>query len=372
MERLLLVDLLRTVSIGLVLAVHLHGSGRIDTHASGRWNALAENGSYGVYVFFVLSGFLISRQIFAHDFSRRTDALRFWVRRIARIWPLVALTCGIGALALLTAASGPALEFCFRRVDSRFDVAFWLSIPTFTLNWLRILRSHIVGGWGLHWDILWSLAIEEQFYLFYPLLVLLFRPRWKLVLVLVALLLTGGAFDVFLYQRGLRSFLWLTTNSAMGFASLALGCLAFLAHTRVRGLPNWARWPALVLGTGLATLAYRKLNLGEPLNCIVGPLLLSAGVALTVAFCADLLGTYREGEARAVLVLPGKLSFACYLLHPLALFVLWEPLTGQNVWVAFATLSLATVVLAQLSWTAFEEPARKAIVRRLLARIPER
>jgi peptidoglycan/LPS O-acetylase OafA/YrhL len=82
-------------------------------------------------------------------------------------------------VALWSATDSPATQFCFRRVDSRFDAPFWFSIPTFTFNWLRILRSNIVGGWGLHWDILWSLAIEEQFYLFYPLLVLLLRPRWS-------------------------------------------------------------------------------------------------------------------------------------------------------------------------------------------------
>ncbi len=368
MERLLLVDLLRTLSIGLVLAVHLHGSGRIDTHASARWNALAENGSYGVYVFFVLSGFLISRQIFSGDFSHRADAVRFWIRRVARIWPLVALTTLIGAVLLATVSDSPATEFCLHRVNSRFDLAFWLSIPTFTLNWLRIVRSTVVGGWGLHWDILWSLAIEEQFYLLYPLLVLLARPRWKLVLGLLALFVLGGAFDVFLYQHDLRSFLWLTTNSAMGFASLALGCLAYLAHARLRALPTRFRWPGLLLGTALATLAYRKLSLADSLSCIAGPLLLSFGVALVVAFCADLLGTYREGQPRSWLVLPGKLSFACYLLHPLALLLLWQPLTGQNMWLAFAALSLATVALAQASWVLLEEPARKAILRRWMAR----
>ncbi len=372
MDRLLLVDLLRTVSIGLVLAVHLHGSGRIDTHASARWNALAENGSYGVYVFFVLSGFLISRQIFAHGFRQRADAVRFWIRRIARIWPLVALTCLTGAVLVTWLPDGPATEFCFRRVDSRFDYAFWFSIATFTLNWLRILRSHIVGGWGLHWDILWSLAIEEQFYLVYPLLVLLARPRWKLVAALVGVVLAGGAFDLFLYGQGRRSFLWLTTNSAMGFASLALGSLAWLVHARVRILPRDKRWPGLVLGAAMAVVTYRSLSLSQPLNCIAGPLALSLGVALTVAFCADLLGTYREGERRSWLALPGKLSFACYLLHPLALWLLWQPLTGQNVWLAFAALGAATVALAQISWQLFEEPARLAIVQRLLPRVPER
>jgi peptidoglycan/LPS O-acetylase OafA/YrhL len=373
MERLMLVDLLRTVSIALVLAVHLHGSGRIDTHASGRWNALAENGSYGVYVFFVLSGFLISRQIFANNFNLRSDVIRFWLRRVARIWPLVGLTCVIGAV-MLTLADSDALQFCFRRVNSRFDATFWLSIPTFTLNWLRIARSNVVGGWGLHWDILWSLAIEEQFYLLYPLLVLFARPRWKLLLALTSLLVAGGLFDVFLFSRGQRSFLWLTTNSAMGFASLALGCLAFLAHARLRTLAitRHLRWPAFGFGTALAVAAYLKLSLADPRFCIAGPLLVSLGVALMTAFCADLLGTYREGQPRAWLVLPGKLSFACYLLHPLALFLLWQPLTGRNVWLAFTALGVVTVALAQASWHWFEEPSRKAILRRLLPPIRPR
>lgn len=366
MERLLLVDALRALSVALVLAVHLHGSGRIDTHASATWNQFAENGSYGVYVFFVLSGFLISRQLLAGGVNRRSDVLRFWLRRVARIWPLVALTVVVGALGLALVPAGPAREFCLDRVDSRFDTAFWLSIPTFTLNWLRIVRSHIVGGWGLHWDILWSLAIEEQFYLLYPLLLLLVRQPLHRLGALLAVVAVGAAFDGWLLHGGRTSFLWLTTNSPMGFASLAMGCLAWLAHVQLRELPVRVRLPGLLLGLAMATLVYLRLPLGVPVNCLVGPLLLSLGIALTVAFAADLAGTYKDGDGRGWLVLPGKWSFACYLLHPLGLWLLWNALGGQNHWLAFGLLGAVTAVLAGVSWQLVEEPARKWIVRRWL------
>lgn len=363
--RLLLVDLLRTLAIAVVIAIHLQGAGLLDGQPSAGWHSFADNGMYGVYAFFVVSGFLISRQIFAADFSKRSDVVAFWWRRVARIWPLLALTTALGAILLFAVPNGPATHFVLHNSRAHFDWPFWASIPSFTFNWLRILRSDTVFGWGLHWDVIWSLAIEEQFYFIYPLLVLQARTRRKLIACLTAVIFTGAAVNTLLLQCGMKNFLWLNTNSAIGFASLAFGCLAYQAHTRLQVIAPRVRWLVVLLASALTVWAYRRVGAFDPMDATKGLLLVSASVALAVAFGADLLGSYREGEPRSWLVLPGKLSFGCYLLHPLALYLLWQPLTGLRPWPAFALLLLATLALAQLSWSFWEEPARKALLHRL-------
>ncbi len=368
MERLFLVDALRTVSVFVVLAVHLHGASLVNTRASSSWRALAENGTYGVFAFFVISGFLISRQILARPFTTRTDMLQFWTRRVARIWPLLGLTCAIGG-AMLAIVDDSGIATWIFRSNGEFDAPFWASIPTFTFNWVRLGRSEESFGWGLHWDVLWSLAIEEQFYLLYPMLVVLARTLRNRVAGLLLVVALGIAAQACLAHTGHRSFLWLTTNSFVGFVGLALGCLGYHAHHWLQAHPitSSIRWAGVVAGGVLAVAVYAGPRL-HGVTPVFSAIAFSLGIAIVVALGANGLGSYRATEWRGLLVLPGKLSFACYLLHPLLLFLLRDQLLGMAVWKAYLVFGAATLALAQVSWLVFEEPARKAILARLLPR----
>jgi peptidoglycan/LPS O-acetylase OafA/YrhL len=148
-------DGLRAIAVAMVVVRHYYLVTEIDTAI------------YGVRLFFVLSGFLITGILLASREAlqmglvpSRAHALRqFYIRRTLRIFPLYYLVVGVG----LIVGVPEALEF-----------APWLL--TYTLNW-RIAAQ----GWYMeHYAHLWSLAVEEQFYLLWPWVILLVRNNWVL------------------------------------------------------------------------------------------------------------------------------------------------------------------------------------------------
>ncbi len=155
------------------------------------WTATFTGGFIGVDVFFVISGFLITSLLLGeHDARGRIDLPAFWGRRVRRLVPAVVVLIVVCSLVAHAIGQGSALGF----VDA-------LGALTWTQNWVII---HVGGTtWALHhsitlFDHLWSLAVEEQFYLVWPIvLVGLLRViprRWMriaAVLVLIALSATS-------------------------------------------------------------------------------------------------------------------------------------------------------------------------------------
>ena len=153
--------------------------------------AFRENGGFGVQLFFILSGYLIATLLLREEARYgRIDLRAFWIRRVLRIWPLYYLTLLIG-FGLI-----PALEHQIG-----------------TPGYARMLRGQLIpflaflGNWSMifvgplpDWlSILWSVCVEEQFYLIVPLLIALVAPRYRRVLVA---LLIGGAITVRWYCAG--------------------------------------------------------------------------------------------------------------------------------------------------------------------------
>ena len=136
---------------------------------------LMSSGWVGVQIFFVLSGFLITSILLADRHLPFGAYLkRFYWRRTLRIFPLY-----FGYLAIFTIA------FVLAGVPAHFD-GYWPFLYTYTFNYLLLLPSYNVGTFFGH---LWSLSIEEQFYLLWPALVYLLSPRafrW-VILALIAL-----------------------------------------------------------------------------------------------------------------------------------------------------------------------------------------
>ena len=166
-----IVDLLRGASI--LAVVLLHCSLRFDfsdvhmgTGLSRVWRTvLLENGGNGVTVFFAISGFLItftSLQRFG-GLPRMRPAL-FYRIRFARIAPLLLLTLAV--LSLLHWGSLHITSLDAWHVQEAVGLPRALiSALTFHLNWLEAQAGYLPANW----DVLWSLSIEEMFYLFFPL-----------------------------------------------------------------------------------------------------------------------------------------------------------------------------------------------------------
>lgn len=301
-ERLIGVDLLRAVAIVQVIAVHINNAYIkaplylpaiiVKTH----WND-------GVTLFFVVSGFLITRAIMLREPDIHRLSLRgFYVRRIARIQPLLLGSIALGAAML---ALGFAREPFQAQPHAAFDATFWLSLVTFSFNWLRIgLEQHgFVNQWGMHWDVMWSLAVEEQFYLILPAALILTRCRARFLAVLLpTIVLCAWA------RRSALDF-----SSFAGFDALGVGVLTALAA------PSFAKRLAVhVMLLGLATFVLGVL-MPDPYG--LRALVVIGGAA------GFILGAQAKDRIFAAVAwrLPariGELSYELYLLHPMVLVAL--------------------------------------------------
>jgi peptidoglycan/LPS O-acetylase OafA/YrhL len=169
--RMISLDVLRGIAIVMVLVVHAPWPNWLLHGYCGR---LIQIGSHGVDLFFVLSGYLISRLLFA-ELSRTGSirVVRFWLRRGFKIWPSY-------YVAYLSAAGIQALwAVSYSRAFSFSDLCAW---P----NWVFV-QNYIHPE--ARWFASWSLAIEEHFYTVVPIVLLLLNRSRTLGVLLLPLLL---------------------------------------------------------------------------------------------------------------------------------------------------------------------------------------
>lgn len=148
---------------------------------------LAENGFLGVNFFFVLSGFLITYLLIKEkELNKNINIPNFWVRRILRIWPLYFACIFIGFVLFPFAK-----ELMGGQSEETANIWYYL---TFTNNFDYINKG-LPDAPGL--GVLWSIAIEEQFYFIWPLLLTVFpvKKYWMVFVLVIISSLTFRAFN---------------------------------------------------------------------------------------------------------------------------------------------------------------------------------
>jgi peptidoglycan/LPS O-acetylase OafA/YrhL len=340
-------DGLRGLALVLVLVYHFTGVGG---PLPGGW--------CGVDIFFVLSGFLITALLLdERRLHGRVSLGRFYARRGLRLLPALFVMLGIWVVLLLLfhdstwIAATPNNGKRGGPVDVLPALGHVALVLTYGVNWLHALW-HGYAPLG-H---LWSLAVEEQFYLVWPMTLLFFLrlPSGKRVWPVLGLAFVSAALPFFLYDGGAgKNRIYFGTDTrAVG---MLLGAAAALIwhHRRARGLA--ARLPGARAWAGAAFVGAIAVYLANlPAKFLVAPALLGLAVAQVVPYLVDHPSSVM---ARALsprpLVWIGKRSYALYLWH--YLWATWThplPLAyGMPLGVAGA---LACTVL---SWRYVETPA---------------
>lgn len=318
-------------------------------------------GYLGVDVFFVVSGFLITTLLLReHATTGRVSLRGFWARRARRLLPalvLLLLVCCTAALAI----GGDVLVGLGLQV---------LGAATFSSNWLFIAAgsSYFDETVPEVFRNLWSLAVEEQFYLVWPLLlvaVLLRMPRWAKLLVIAGIAAASAGWMALAYSPVDPTRVYYGTDThAFG---LAIG--AFLAVLTI-GRPlagRAARWTLAPVGflAVAALLALAVLMPGELAETYRGGL---AIVAVLSALAIAALLVPGSPVARVLDLAPirwvGVRSYGLYLWHWPVLVLLGSalptwPREGFAAW-GLAALALAlTVIAAALSYRFVEQPIRR-------------
>jgi peptidoglycan/LPS O-acetylase OafA/YrhL len=236
------VDLIRGLCIVNVV-IH-HTNIRIPFARSAMGSVLPDfvirflfwTGDYSVKIFFVISGFLITTSILSRWGSlERIDVAQFYRRRFARIAPCLLALLAILSVLHLAHAQG----FTIAAGRASLPRAL-LAALTLHLGWLEAKTGYLPGAW----DILWSLSVEETFYLAYPVLC---RFAHRRVLIGV-----GGVLMI-LGPLGRTRFafndIWADYSYLSGMDAIAMGCAAvFLA----RNFTIRTRWSLRIVGLTLA------------------------------------------------------------------------------------------------------------------------
>jgi peptidoglycan/LPS O-acetylase OafA/YrhL len=303
-------------------------------------------GFVGVDVFFVISGYLIAGLIYGEMRDGRFSILEFYERRVRRIFPalfLVLMACTVAAAFLFFPS-----DFS-RYAKSLFATAFFASNIEF---WRELGYFDISAEMKplLH---LWSIAVEEQFYVLFPAILLLVSGRSKArALVTVALILVASlAFSIYAVKAGPAFAFYMLPSRAW---ELMLG-----AVVAIGAFPSVSRpLREALAGLGVAMIAasvflYTKATpfpgAAALLPCVGTALVIYAGQAAT---------SVNRALSTRPLVFVGLISYSLYLWHwPLAVFTraaLQRDVTARET-VALIAVAFA---LAWASWRYVERPFR--------------
>jgi peptidoglycan/LPS O-acetylase OafA/YrhL len=300
-------------------------------------------GVMGVEVFFVLSGFLIGGIILDGQGQRRF-LISFYFRRAARIIPIYYLV-----VAAAFAAQTMTFEAPWMLHDRLLPAQVYLS---FTTN-IAFVRMHLpIGGMLIP---TWTLAVEEQFYLCAPLLIML-TPRRSLPAILV--LTCAAAIGFRLFFRSNESAVELLLPCRMD--ALAIGVGAALAQRRSE-LSGRHFQLLLAAGAALALLlilAFANRAVGYLLAPSLVPL--SAALVMLAAINGASFGVFLRA---AWLRFFGEISYGLYLVHQPILILMTGVFLGVSIYshgiehiqVAIVA-AVVSIALATLSWHYYERP----------------
>jgi peptidoglycan/LPS O-acetylase OafA/YrhL len=353
-------DALRGLAILLVLVYHVNLGLDDPSWLGAKLGKVLKLGGCGVDLFFVLSGFLITGIL--HDAKGDPYYFRnFYVRRTLRIFPLYYAVL-VFAFVLLPMVS--SLGSTIYREAAHDQGWLWL----YGANVLIGLKSSYGLGGFNHF---WSLAVEEHFYLFWPLVIYAFNRRGAM-LACVACIVLSTVSRVWLMSLGDNGIAcYVLTPCRMD--SLTVGAWLALAVRGPMAERNVARWAALSLAASLVATAVflgskQDLTHMDATVLVLRPTFFSWVFAslLMVAVCArpgGLVGRLGRGQMLRFL---GKYSYGLYIFHYPLIPLLQHVYSIEDVASKIGSLFLArlgfvalevggSVALALLSWNLMEK-----------------
>jgi peptidoglycan/LPS O-acetylase OafA/YrhL len=363
------IDLLRGISILLVLFHHFNIAYRLDDTLLSRvfgWEAVravARNGNYGVTMFFVISGYLITTNSFRRwPDPGRVDARAFYGLRIARIVP-----CLLLLLAIVNTLALAGIAIFQNHAPTGTPVSFWLVNLASLTFWMNVLVG--THGWTNYaLGVLWSLSVEEVFYLAFPLLSLALRQEARLVAFWLACIVVGPVYR-FLHQGDEGHYLYAYFAC---FDAIAIGCCAALFARRV----VW-RGRARSLVTWLTGAAMAFVYLAWPIreSNVFGVTAMALGTAVLLLAAHDCPDRAVTGRARmgAAFGGVGRLSYELYLFHLIVLGVLrtfFPPseVTGDGKLGLLAGYLLLSVCLSVTVARIYAAPSNRIVRRWIVPR----
>lgn len=346
----------RALAVALVLAYHLG------------WER-TPGGLLGVGVFFTLSGYLIT-SLLIRDFERygRIDLRTFWIRRARRLLPAVVMVLTAVLVATLVTDPSALWDRAKQAVAGFFYVANWATIVSGDSYFAQTAGPQPLGH-------LWSLAVEEQFYLIWPVLL-------------------GG---LFVLLRGRLDHIARVTVGLAAASFVLLALLASPGFDQTRAYEGTdTRAGGLLVGAALALVLARSdltraTSRGRRVLDVFGGLGLVGIVALSMTTTEHSMWLYRGGlvlltiatatvlvaaihpttvTSRVLGVAPlrwvGERSYGIYLWHMPVVAFLPDSVLGTSPTARATVIIALTALLAEVSWRLIEDPIRRNGLRQTI------
>jgi len=315
--------------------------------------SLMWQGQRGVQIFFAVSGFLIASTSIRRWGSLSKVKLRdFYLIRFARIAPLL-----LTLLAVLSILHGLHIHNFVVSAKAGGLPRALLAALTLHVGWLEATKGYLPGNW----DILWSLSVEEMFYLFFPLLCVLLRGG-KWLVMLLAFFVVLGPFGRTVLTHGNE--VWQEYSYLGGMDAIALGCLTAMLVAR-RAFTRRVLWTLFGCGSALLLLCLvftmQASRLGLDRSGL-GMTVLAVGACMVIVAAAQT--QWRAARVFQPLLMYGRRSYEIYLTHMFIVFAFfdWFVRVGKPMHLV-PLLFLVTIVMAggfgELVGRFYSEPANR-------------
>tara|TARA_B100000787_G_C16186637_1_gene295058 strand:- start:128 stop:2119 length:1992 start_codon:yes stop_codon:yes gene_type:complete len=327
------IDALRAISVVLVIFFHLNPE-------------YFSLGYLGVDIFFVISGYVITNSIYEQQISKNKNIFFFYVRRIKRIFPILLLVIFsfIFFYIILSPLSGKT-NFI---LGSAASSLVGLSNLYFINNDINYFLSDGINPL-LH---TWSLGIEEQFYLIYPIFIIftykIFKKNIEKIFSCIFLFSITSFLIYYLNEGIIGSFY----SPLSRFWELGLGCLAFFYPSITKNKKNIFNFILIVI------IIYTLSNFQNE------KMIQNSNLLATLASFILIVNLRRVESAKFFLIIQktylpylGKLSYSLYLWHLPVLYFCEIYFSGSSLYIVFFTTSLS---LSVCSFHFYENPLRKS------------
>jgi peptidoglycan/LPS O-acetylase OafA/YrhL len=222
------IDILRGLCIISVILLHINIRIPFGNSSVGQWLSPTEmkilfwSGYYGVIIFFVISGFLItSTSLKRWGNLQNIKYDQFYMIRFARIMP-----CLIAVLMILSILDMAHIKgFVINAEHTSLPQALFSAL-TFHINWLEAKTGYLPSAW----DMLWSLSVEEAFYLFFPLICRCVKNEKNFILTMLIFIMLGP-FARCVFSK---NDIWMDHSYLSCTDGIAMGCLAALFISQVK------------------------------------------------------------------------------------------------------------------------------------------
>ena len=329
-------DGVRAIAAFMVMIFHFFNSVDLN-EAQGLLAKITAFGQTGVDLFFVLSGFLITR-ILIQTKNTKGYFKNFYLRRVLRIFPLYYLF-----LILTFYILPPLFELPNSTLSQQIYHLTYLQNFAATFNWNFVGPGHF-----------WSLAIEEHFYLFWPLIVCLFSIK-NLTRIIFWIVIVALCLRVLMINSGYEVFYFTFTR----FDALAIG--SFLAIIELKGLlkeRNAKKFVVLMLVLLVPMAIIWTVFRGEGNKYIQAfRYLFFSGVYFSVigfVLCIKENNIINKCLRTKVFTYTGKISYGLYVFHPLTYSICDAYFQLNNIGLNFIVCILFTYLIASFSFYFFE------------------